>query len=193
MTIPIKKIDQNRDMFIRLVEETERPGIENLIAWVATTDFFQAPASTRIDYHGAHEGGLCQHSLSVYTLFKEKVERFGIELADDEIVIASLFHDICKVDFYVPNILKSGEVSETKPYKVQDDFPLGHGEKSLHLVSRHIDLTDQEALLIRWHMGNYDAEWENYREKVAAMCPGVYAFRFADEEASKYMDMRVVR
>lgn len=35
-------------------------------------------------------------------------------------------------------------------------IPLGHGEKSLYLIQRHMDLEPEEALAIRWHMGAYD-------------------------------------
>ena len=41
-------------------------------------------------------------------------------------------------------------------YTFRDAFPLGHGEKSLFLITRHIALTEEEALAIRWHMGAYD-------------------------------------
>lgn len=41
----------------------------------------------------------------------------------------------------------------TTGYEVKDVLPLGHGEKSLYLASRFIELTQDEALAIRWHMG----------------------------------------
>ena len=33
---------------------------------------------------------------------------------------------------------------------------MGHGEKSMYLAMKYIQLTDEEALAIRWHMGGYD-------------------------------------
>ena len=42
----------------------KRPGAEELLAWLESTDFFTAPASTK--YHGAYPGGLVDHSLRVY-------------------------------------------------------------------------------------------------------------------------------
>lgn len=57
------------------------------------------------------------------------------------------------IDFY-----KNGgdrpEFSET--FKVDEQFPMGHGEKSLYLIQKHIKLTDAEALAIRWHLGSSD-------------------------------------
>jgi hypothetical protein len=97
---------------------------------------------------------------------------------------------MCKINTYKPNVLKSGKLSGAKPYVVQDDLPFGHGEKSAYLASQHIDLTTNEALLIRWHMGPFDSEWENYENKVGNACPAIYAFHNADQEASKYLDAR---
>jgi hypothetical protein len=41
-------------------------------------------------------------------------------------------------------------------YKVKDQFPMGHGEKSLSIIQRFIHLKDDEALAIRWHLGGFD-------------------------------------
>lgn len=43
-----------------------------------------------------------------------------------------------------------------RAYAFRDPLPLGHGEKSLYLIQRHMDLEPEEALAIRWHMGAYD-------------------------------------
>lgn len=37
-------------------------------------------------------------------------------------------------------------------YEVDDQFPLGHGEKSLFLLAPLMELTAEEACAIRWHM-----------------------------------------
>jgi hypothetical protein len=41
-------------------------------------------------------------------------------------------------------------------YEVDDQFPLGHGEKSLFVARQYIKLTIDEALAVRWHMGMSD-------------------------------------
>lgn len=33
---------------------------------------------------------------------------------------------------------------------------MGHGEKSVYMAMRFIQLTEEEAMAIRWHMGGYD-------------------------------------
>lgn len=57
----------DKEQFIQIFEQKiipHRKGADELLQWIIGTDFFEAPASTK--YHGAFEGGLCQHSLSVY-------------------------------------------------------------------------------------------------------------------------------
>mgnify|MGYP000510925829 FL=1 len=44
-----------------------------LISFLEKTDFFEAPASTR--FHGNYEGGLLEHSMKVYEIFKEKMNK----------------------------------------------------------------------------------------------------------------------
>jgi hypothetical protein len=183
-------VKKNQKRIIALLEETGRPCIDRLVGWLEDTDFFTAPASTRPGYHGCHEGGLAEHSLNVYEVFEAKAKLYELNLRPDERTIASLCHDFCKIGIYVPNRLKSGALSEAKPYVIEDGFPFGHGEKSVLLAERRIELTDSERLLIRWHMAEFDEAWENYQDKVERACPAIYAFHNADLEASKYMDRR---
>ncbi len=185
------KVRQYEADITQLLRDTGRQGIDSLIDWLETeTDYFNAPASSRPDYHGCHPCGLVEHSANVYTIFLQKVMQYNLDVADDEVVIASLLHDVCKVNQYRPNKLKSGKMSEAKPYVIKDDLPVGHGEKSLYLVGKHIDLTGTEALLIRWHMGPFDESWQFYENKVGNACPAIYAFHNSDQEAAKYVDRK---
>lgn len=49
-----------KEKFIEMAKNITRPGIDEMMAWLETTDFYDAPASTR--FHGAQAGGLCAHS-----------------------------------------------------------------------------------------------------------------------------------
>lgn len=61
-------------------------------------------------------------------------------------------------------------------WQVDDQLPLGHGEKSVYVLQKYIQLTDEEALAIRWHMTCFDAGIHfNY--------PSGYAFRKAADES----------
>ena len=194
MKLAKRDIRENKRGICQLLRSTARTGIDGLIDWLDSgADFFIAPASSIPGRHGCYEGGLAQHSLNVYGLFLEKAGQYGLGLEDDEIIISSLLHDLCKAGFYRQNILKNGRVSEAKPYTVEDCFPFGHGEKSVYLASKYIELTKNEALLIRWHMGPFDSQWEFYGDKVIRECPAVVAFHSADYEASVYLDGKKLR
>lgn len=144
----------------------KREGIEDLLAWLETTDFFTAPASTR--YHGAVEGGLVSHSLSVYYRLDDLADWYeyeGCDEYDDErdesIAIVSLFHDLCKVGCYKTEMRwRKDEFNrwEQHPtYKFQEDFSFGgHGSKSVFLIQHFMKLTPEEAAAINCHMGAWD-------------------------------------
>ena len=144
------------EQFVDLLRSTGRSGIEELIRYLQEeTDFFTAPASTK--YHGAFWGGLLQHSINVYEALCCDPDR-SISFSDS-IIIVALLHDICKANCYRTekrNVKGNGAWVEKQVYVFEDELPLGHGEKSLYLASKFIELSDEEAAAIRWHMGAFD-------------------------------------
>ena len=147
-----------RDEFIALFKEkVTREGAQKLLAWLDTTDFFTAPASTK--YHCACESGLVMHSLNVYKTLQEHFFEEGD--SEESFAICGLLHDVCKAQYYKTSTrnVKNEETGqwEKKPfYMVEDAFPYGHGEKSVYLVERFMRLKPAEAVAIRWHMGGFD-------------------------------------
>ena len=151
-----KTQNQLTGLFVDLLCAAGRSGIEELIHYLQEkTDFFTAPASTK--YHGAYEGGLLQHSVNVYeALRSDPASNLSFS---DSIIVVSLLHDICKANCYRAekrNVKENGVWVEKQVYVFDDDLPLGHGEKSLYLASKFIELSDEEAAAIRWHMGAFD-------------------------------------
>ena len=148
--------NQLTEQFADLLRSTGRSGIEELILYLQEeTDFFTAPASTK--YHGAYEGGLLQHSMNVYEVLRYDPD--GNFSFSDSIIIVALLHDICKANCYHTekrNVKENGVWIEKQVYVFDDELPLGHGEKSLYLASKFIELSDEEAAAIRWHMGAFD-------------------------------------
>ena len=137
-------------------QKIQRKGADKLLAWLENQDFFTAPASTR--YHAAYEGGLVEHSLNVYHVL---MERFDPEKDNAEsFAIVSLLHDVCKTGFYAIEMRnrknKQGQWESVPFYTIDDQFPYGHGEKSVYLIERFMRLTTEEAVAIRWHMGGFD-------------------------------------
>lgn len=142
--------------------------------------FFTAPASTK--YHGAYEGGLFNHSLEVAKQLVKLTEKLGLTWERPESpYIVGMFHDLCKVDNYVWDI-------EADRYKYNPDIIIpGHGDKSVIMLQKHLDLTDEEIACIRWYMGAYETDtkmWEYYGRAIEKY-PNVLYTHTADMIASK--------
>lgn len=149
---------ENKEAFRGVISDTiHRSGIDALLAWIDSSDFFTAPASTC--FHGAEEGGLCQHSLNVYHQLKKVAALYAPGMFSDEtLAIVSLFHDLCKCGVYKTEMRNakdsSGQWVKVPFYKFDEDFSYGnHGGKSVYLTMRHICLSDEEAAAIQSHMG----------------------------------------
>ena len=137
-----------------------RPGMEDLMAWLERSDFYTAPASTR--FHGNYTGGLLEHSLNVYDKLSGFVARYPeLEISPETVAVTALFHDLTKVNYYTVSSRNvkddvTGAWHKEPFYKTEDRLPLGHGEKSVIILQSFIKLTRDEIVAIRWHMGSFD-------------------------------------
>lgn len=159
-----------KERFIELYRQNiARPGADKLLAWLESTDFFEAPASTR--FHLARPGGLVEHSVHVCerlmrlyiaekTMPGDSIQYYPLAEEMETITICALLHDICKANFYgveMRNRKNEQDQWEKYPfYVVNDQLPYGHGEKSVYIISSFMKLTREEAFAIRWHMGGFD-------------------------------------
>lgn len=141
--------------------------------------FFDAPASTK--FHGAYEGGLFDHSLAVAEELVKMTEKLGLmwESANSPYIVG-MYHDLCKCDEYIWD-----SESESFKYNRSKLIP-GHGGKSVIVAQRHLILTEEEIVAIRWHMGAFDGKemWEYYGKAVEKF-PNVLYTHTADMIASK--------
>lgn len=130
---------------------------DDFLKWLATTDFFSAPASTR--FHSSYSGGLAQHSLNVYARLDQLCSTSGYPVLPlDTTMVVGLCHDLCKTGFYKAStrpVKIDGKWKQQDCWVIDDEFPFGHGEKSAFLASQHLRLSQEELLAIRWHMGAY--------------------------------------
>ena len=181
-----------KEEFIELLKSTNREGMENLLRFLEKSDFFTAPASTR--FHGNYEGGLLEHSMKVYEIFKEKVANSGLGTPDDTVKIAALLHDICKTNYYKTDYRNAknarGEWEKVPYYTVDDTIPYGHGEKSVMMITEYLKLTPEEKYCIRWHMGFTEPK-EQYNTLGAALkkYPLALLLHEADLEATYLYDI----
>ena len=152
----------NKERFKELVKQyIKRDGVEQLMTFLEKSDFYTAPASTR--FHDSDEGGLCRHSIEV---FNELTKADHLDISMETLALVSLFHDICKVNFYKVEMRNAkneqGKWVQVPYYTVDDQLPLGHSEKSVIMLMDVIKLTTEEIMAIRFHMGGFEPK-ENYQ------------------------------
>lgn len=180
----------------RCTDNIRRNGLHNLIDYLYETDFFYAPCSTR--FHLSEPHGLIRHSLAVHNYAKELFDLYS-NFTPESVAIVSLFHDLCKVHCYNPckKARKTGrklpngrdEWEDYTGYDFVEEFPYGHGEKSVYLIQKHIDLSDAEAMAIRWHMGFSDASFKGGQISVSnamAIYPEIALLHSADMISTAY-------
>lgn len=157
-------MENAQEKFIEIYEKyIKRDGSKELLEYLKKSDFFTAPASSQ--FHSAYEGGLCVHSINVYNRFLKSVRNeYGEDYLTDEkmetIAICGLLHDICKIDTFktdFKNKKVDGNWVQVPYYTIEDSLPYGHGEKSVYIISGFMRLTREEAMMINWHMGGFDA------------------------------------
>lgn len=194
----LREVKGMKEQFIKIyIENIKRPGAQELLSYlIDKTDIFTAPASRK--YHGAYAGGLIKHSLNVYKRLLERCD--GKELERNEtLAIVALLHDLCKTNFYAVserNVRKEdGTLVNDNFYNIDDKLPLGHGEKSIFIISQYMKLTIEEAMCIRWHMGGFDDSakggsyglrnaWAKYQLAAKLHVADLLA-TYCDEERSK--------
>lgn len=197
-------IKANKEEFLELLRSTKRDGIEDVITDLEELGFFSAPASA--GHHLNVEGGLVLHSintckaaLAIWEGMKPLEPSLATEVKRDSIIIASLLHDVCKSDIYKRSIKKRknalGQWEDCEGYKVSyKDFPMGHGEKSvILLLCSGLDLSDDEMLAIRWHMGAWGINMNSHEDErcydtARALYPLVSIIQTADGLAAAILE-----
>ena len=180
----------NKQIITDLLHKTKREGIEKTIQFLDDNGFFLLPAS--LGHQNREAGGLACHSLSVYR-FAMKLREDSIAanpamellLPADSVTIAALLHDTCKVFNYAKD-------NTDGTFHHNYRFPVGHGEKSvIALLRTGLQLTDEEIMAIRWHMGKYELPTsessQEYKDFQHAMkfTPLCDLIQRADKEATR--------
>lgn len=162
--------------FLEMLRSTGRDGVEEVIQYLEEIGFFKAPASAA--HHLAEEGGLVEHSvntcksaLAVYEGMKTLDSSLERVVKPENIIIAALLHDVCKSDSYEKSMRKRkndlGQDEYVPGFRaVTPRLPIGHGERSLVMLlyNTPIDLTDEEMMAIRWHMGPWGLNFNSGEE-----------------------------
>lgn len=184
-----KNIDFLRDSLLK----TNREGMVELLAHMQDIGFLTAPCSG--GNHLAKEGGLLEHTVNVMKC----AEKLGVawlggaeyNKIHDSVVIAAALHDLGKCGQfgkaeYVPNILKSGKPSDSKPFKRNPELlNVPHEVRSVAIATMFIDLTEEEQHAILYHNGLYGP----FRYEVQdSETPLYMLIHFADMWASRVVE-----
>ena len=170
---------QNFLNFMKLKDGTPIVSAD-LLDWLMDVEFFKKPAA--IKHHGNYTGGLFEHSFEVAKCLVNMTEKLGLTWKSSRApYIIGMFHDLCKTDDYVL------DATEKWCYN-KDKILNGHGVKSVMLLSQFINLTEEELMCIRFHMGAYETDdWESY-DKAIRKYPNVLLTHTADMYASKVLN-----
>ena len=165
---------------------------EPLMRYLSEGGFFTAPASTK--YHGVYPGGLYEHSRAVFRRLYDLTAKNGLKWQRPESpFIVGMFHDLCKCDQYIKaaGLRINGSdtiVTGTNLFHYEynaNTLLKGHGAKSVMILSQFINLTEEEMLCIRYHMGPYEKdEWAEFDAAIRRY-ENVYWTHAADMLASK--------
>ena len=188
-----------KERIIKLLLSTKRDGMASLLTWMEINGFFTSPCSTQ--HHLSCEGGLAEHSLNVWNLMTDMADTLLSEEERKEmyqsIIICSLLHDIGKAGQfgkpgYVENYLskrdKDGNPirSEAKPYVANAELlNVPHEIRALSIISKFIDLTEEEQHAILFHNGKYTHVGYDLKETPLQMM-----LHFADLWCSRVVEVK---
>lgn len=182
--------------FLKLAEKTGFVVDDSFMNWLVNMGFFIKPAS--ISFHGQQSGDLFRHSFAVADVLIDMTEKFDVEWERPQSpFIVGMFHDVCKMDDYMDEnasdivMMGTGSPVSKNPKWVKNPEKLlkGHGDKSVMMLSKWINLTEEEMLCIRYHMGAYQTdEWKEW-DRAIRKYETVLWTHTADMYASKVMDI----
>lgn len=159
-----------RETIITWLRSTERDGIEDLIEYMDKSGFFDSPCSTK--HHLCVPGGLARHSLNVCNCALDLRSSLPEDKTDyKSVIICALLHDLGKAGQYgkpgyIPKMLKGRATkanpnpepvqSTAEPYTSNPELLyIDHEVRSVAIISRFIELTEEEQQAILWHNGLY--------------------------------------
>lgn len=158
--------------------------------------YFEAPASK--GHHLACPGGLAMHSMGVARRLRTLTTHMNLlwDRSDSPEVIG-LLHDLCKFDQYIPhrNTVVMTDGMEANSFGGDDvsytyndrQLIAGHGDKSVMLIAPLLQLTVEEVMCIRYHMGAFsdDPKERSAYSDAVKMFPNVLWTHTADMWSSQ--------
>jgi len=159
----LEKYKNDYNEFLKII--SERKGVGELSSYLKKHGYFTAPASTK--YHLCFEGGLLIHSINVTKLALKLKNILLPDIQEESIILCGLFHDTHKVTDGFENITyikNEGYDKDKQPYLWNKEQMVFSGaQKSLLIVSKFVDLTQDEMQAIAYHDGPFVPSWEDIK------------------------------
>jgi len=174
---------------------TAGPRREHLLSFIETIGekLEQAPASSKVSFHHAYDGGLLLHIVETFHIAKDMVTPVSESLNDtfsigedeyhtsacvdaESLLIVSILHDCHKAcdalgsPQYEPNMLKSGSQSTAIPYKVN---------KECFSFTFPYDGPDSHVSSLSWLLENNKMKISNGGVKSLALIAGLSPVLFS--------------
>lgn len=164
---------------------SDRCDVDELIQDLECGWFYTAWAST--SFHCNYECGLLEHTLNVIDYALKLADTLNSKVSRESIVLCASMHDVGKAfDYYVDNFLKSGNLSGSKPKKINPKLMIkSHALRSLNFASKHFVLTESEKVCILSHDGFYE---NTNREYMLGLDELLYIVHSADLYVARFVE-----
>ncbi len=156
------------DIIGTIENEHNRDAVKHMMDEVGDK-FFAAPAAGRLSYHNCFPGGLCAHSMNVYSIFKKLASSYGKDFSEDDMIIAALFHDLGKAGYgdepYFVEKNSNWHKEKMGLYYEHNEALqyMPHAQRSLQVLSDYdVNLPNNVYTAILIHDGQYVAENKPY-------------------------------
>jgi hypothetical protein len=157
-----KTMEQYSELLARI---SSRKGVRELASYLEKYGLFKAPASTK--YHLCVEGGLLIHQVGVAKLALKLRETLMPDKSEESVILCALFHDAHKVTDGFGNQTydkNNTATSDRQPYFWNTkQLGFGGGHKSALLISKFVDLTQDELQAIAYHDGPFVPSWDDIK------------------------------
>jgi len=170
-----EKIVENENLVKKLVASLQAPlneKVEQMLVY-GVPEYFLAPASGKIEFHGCYIGGLVDHSLRVAVNLQTLAKNLAPSVYDPKsLVFLALMHDLGKVGdvgvpMYVDNPSQWHKDKLGQLFEINKQLPyMPICDRTMYLLQKfNISLTNEEYIAIRISDGPYEKANEKYGMK----------------------------
>lgn len=151
--VVMKRYNTIKKVITNNLDSERKEGFINLMNYLENeTDWLTSPASTK--YHCSYEGGLVDHSVSVAETILKMTKLLAPEIPYVSAVLVGLLHDIGKAGQYImkPPTVKQQQYGYPGSIAFNNDLVyMEHESRSLKIISKFMELTDEEWGAIEYH------------------------------------------